>query len=479
MNQNKLPLSLFLWLLRRYTGVSLICFIGYGTILWIITEFTNFIPKEFFFVTFFFLFIFGFLGSIFIFIFILFLFLKPLAIAFQKIEYLAQLSFSDSSPSTMPHQEMREEDPDDIFELNKNLHSIYKNIKDTNVKLLREKADLKAITESVSDAIIAVDTLQKVIFTNPQSKKLFTTASDESQNSIYLSELIRTPEIINNCKKCLATGEPTNFELNLKVGEHKQDRLFEINITPLTHSKNEIEGAVIVFFDITEIRNTEKSHIDFVSNVSHELKTPLTSIQGFVETMQSDLKEKKYNSIENFLNIVNRNVARLIELIDDLLSLSHIDSISALDKQEVSTREVTTVACETIPTKNHHVNFTFKVDTVLASRQWLEQIIYNLVNNAVKYTPAGSNINVIWEKHPHFILLTIKDDGEGIPLQHQSRIFERFYRVQEDRSRDKKGGGTGIGLSIVKQAMEKHGGNVYLTSRRRGKGAKFTCTFPR
>lgn len=300
MNQNKLPLSLFLWLLRRYTGVSLICFIGYGTILWIITEFTNFIPKEFFFVTFFFLFIFGFLGSIFIFIFILFLFLKPLAIAFQKIEYLAQLSFSDSSPSTMPHQEMREEDPDDIFELNKNLHSIYKNIKDTNVKLLREKADLKAITESVSDAIIAVDTLQKVIFTNPQSKKLFTTASDESQNSIYLSELIRTPEIINNCKKCLATGEPTNFELNLKVGEHKQDRLFEINITPLTHSKNEIEGAVIVFFDITEIRNTEKSHIDFVSNVSHELKTPLTSIQGFVETMQSDLKEKNITALKIF-----------------------------------------------------------------------------------------------------------------------------------------------------------------------------------
>ena len=164
-------------------------------------------------------------------------------------------------------------------------------------------------------------------------------------------------------------------------------------------------------------------------------------------------------------------------LIDDLLSLSHIDSISNLDKQEVSTREITAVACETIPTQNHHVNFTFKADTVLASRQWLEQIIYNLVNNAVKYTPSGSNIDVIWEKHPHFILLTIKDDGEGIPLQHQNRIFERFYRVQEDRSRDK--GGTGIGLSIVKQVMEKHGGNVYLTSRRRGKGAKFTCTFPR
>ena len=104
-------------------------------------------------------------------------------------------------------------------------------------------------------------------------------------------------------------------------------------------------------------------------------------------------------------------------------------------------------------------------------------MLYNLVNNAVKYTPPQSQIDILWEKHPHFVLLTVKDNGEGIPLQHQHRIFERFYRIEEDRSREK--GGTGIGLAIVAQVMEKHGGNVYLTSRRRGKGAKFTCTFPR
>ena len=312
MNQNKLPVSLFLWLLKRYTGISLACFTGYGISLWILTEFTNFIPKDFFFVTFFFIFIFGFLGSIFIFIFILFLFLKPLSLAFQKIEHLAQFSFSNSDPTPLLNSDRAEHLPEDIFELHKNINSIYSNIINTNTKLLKEKAELKAITDSVSDAILAVDKLQKVIFINPQSKKIFTVP--ESQNSIYLSEIIRAPEIINNCKKCLATGELTNFELNLSIGEHKQSRLFEISITPLIHTKEkEIEGAIIVFFDITKIRNTEKSHIDFVSNVSHELKTPLTSIRGFVETMQDDLKDKKYNSIENFLNIVSRNVNRLID----------------------------------------------------------------------------------------------------------------------------------------------------------------------
>ena len=159
------------------------------------------------------------------------------------------------------------------------------------------------------------------------------------------------------------------------------------------------------------------------------------------------------------------------------MSLSSIDAELTLKKQEINTQEVTALVCETIKVDHHKINYTFQVDNVLADRKWLEQVLLNLVTNAVKYTPKGSTIDIIWEKHPHFILLTVKDDGEGIPLQHQNRIFERFYRVDADRSREK--GGTGIGLAIVKQVMEKHGGHVYLTSRRRGKGARFTCSFPR
>lgn len=477
MSYSKFSLSLSLWILKKYAWVSGVFFIFYALILWSLSYFTDFITTDVFLVVLAFLFLVS-IVSVGALTFVLLTVLKPFSDSVKKIEYLAKHS-SDEILSTGVHliteNQITDNEPVEFSDLNKNLNFIYNNIREKSLNLIREKAELKAITDAVSDAIIAVDNSQKIIFSNPQSNNLF--CIQDLQNTLLLKDIIQSHEILNSCSRCLSSGSLSNLELTLSVGEHQQDRVFEITISPLIHTEDHIGGAIIVFFDVTEIKNTEKSHIDFVSNVSHELKTPLTAIKGFVETMVNDLGSKKYDQIQNFLAIVNRNVTRLIYLIDDLLSLSHIDSISNLDKQEVPTREVTAVACETIEKDTHHFHYTFKADTVLASRQWLEQVLYNLVGNAVKYTPAGSNIEVIWEKHPHFVLLTVKDDGEGIPLQHQSRIFERFYRVDEGRSRDK--GGTGVGLAIVNQVMEKHGGHIYLTSRRRGKGAKFTCTFPR
>ncbi len=473
----KFPFSLLIWVLKKYSLISLAGFIVYSLFLWFVTK-TIFpvIPKEFLFYFTILLLLLGFILCLSLGILATFLYLKPLMTVIQKIERIAHISNPDNtstSQSTLFKHIETSQTPGEFYDLNKNLDLIYKNIKQTSVHLIREKAELEAIAASVSDAIIAIDSHKTIIFSNPQSKNLFPMI--EPQNPIQ--EVVNNKEILENLEKCLTLGSTFNWDLTLNIGEYQAPRIFNISISPLVHIQSQVNGAVIVFFDKTEIKNTEKSHIDFVSNVSHELKTPLTSIKGFLETMYADLEEKKYDQINNFLNIVSKNVARLIELIDDLLSLSHIDSISHLNKQEVNTREITAVACETIPMSNHKMNYIFKADTVLASRQWLEQVLYNLVHNAVKYTPADSEIDVIWEKHPHFILLTVKDNGEGIPLRHQHRIFERFYRVDEDRSREK--GGTGIGLAIVKQVMEKHGGHVYLTSRRRGKGAKLTCTFPR
>lgn len=472
----KFPLSLFIWILKKYSLVSLAGFIVYSILLWFITKtITPAIPKEFLFYFILLLLLLGFILSLSLGVIVIFLYLKPLSAVIQKIEYIAHISHPENASTNGRSSLFKNtaQTPGDFYELNKNLDLIYKNIKQTSSHLIHEKAELEAIAAAVSDAIIAIDSDKKIIFSNPQSKNLFPMI--ESKTSIQ--DITANKEILENLEKCLSSETASNRDITLNIGEYKAPRIFEISISPLAPTQNRLNGAVIVFFDKTEIKNTEKSHIDFVSNVSHELKTPLTSIKGFLETMHTDLGDKKYDQIHNFLNIVSKNVARLIDLIDDLLSLSHIDSISLLNKQEVNTREITTVACETIPMDRHKINYIFKADTVLASRQWLEQVLYNLVYNAVKYTPSGSQIDVIWEKHPHFILLTVKDNGEGIPLQHQHRIFERFYRVEEDRSREK--GGTGIGLAIVKQVMEKHGGHVYLTSRRRGKGAKLTCTFPR
>ncbi|MDE0152107.1 MAG: ATP-binding protein [Bdellovibrionales bacterium] len=473
----KFPLSLLIWTLKKYSIVSLAGLVVYSLLLWFITKtIIPSIPKEFLFYFIILLLLLGFILSLSIGVLTIFSYLKPLSLMIQKIEHIAHISSLDNTPkkqNSFLKNIQKHHTPGDFYELNKNLDLIYKNIKQTSVHLTHEKAELEAIAAAVSDAIIAIDSHKKIIFSNPQSKNLFPMV--EPQASIQ--DVISNKEVLENLEKCLTSGSTFNRDLTLNIGEYKAPRIFEVSISPLVHIQSQLNGAVIVFFDKTEIKNTERSHIDFVSNVSHELKTPLTSIKGFLETMQTDLEEKKYDQIHNFLNIVSKNVARLMDLIDDLLSLSHIDSISLLDKQEVNTREITAVACETIPMDKHRVNYIYKADTVSASRQWLEQVLYNLVHNAVKYTPPGSTIDVIWEKHPHFILLTVKDNGEGIPLRHQHRIFERFYRVEEDRSREK--GGTGIGLAIVKQVMEKHGGHVYLTSRRRGKGAKLTCTFPR
>ena len=471
----KFPLSLFIWILKKYFLVSLIGFIVYAVLLWFTTKtIVPLIPKDFLFYFILLLLLLGFILSLSAGILSVLLYLKPLSAIMQKIEYIAQTSnLENTSINSADFFKNTIPTPGDFYELNKHLNLIYKNIKQTSSHLIREKAELEAIAAAVSDAIIAIDSDKKIIFSNPQSKNLFPMI----ESKISIQGIMTNTKILENLEKCLSSGTASNQDITLNIGEYKAPRIFEISISPLLHIQSRINGAVIVFFDKTEIKNTEKSHIDFVSNVSHELKTPLTSIKGFLETMHTDLGDKKYDQIHNFLNIVSKNVARLIDLIDDLLSLSHIDSISLLNKQEVNTREITAVACETISMDKHKINYIFKADTVLASRQWLEQVLYNLVHNAVKYTPSGSQIDVIWEKHPHFILLTVKDNGEGIPLQHQHRIFERFYRVEEDRSREK--GGTGIGLAIVKQVMEKHGGHVYLTSRRRGKGAKLTCTFPR
>jgi len=473
----KFPFSLLIWILKKYSLISLAGFIIYSLLVWFITKtITPIIPKEFLFYFILLLLLSGFILSLSIGIFAVFLYLKPLSTVMQKIEYIAHTSKLENTSAdqiTFFENIKNRQAPGDFYELNKNLDLIYKNIRQTSVHLTHEKAELEAIAAAVSYAIIAIDSYKKIIFSNPQSKNLFPMTKPQA----YIQDVISNKEILENLEKCLKLGSVFNQDFTLNIGEYKAPRIFEISISPLVHIQSQLNGAVIVFFDKTEIKNTERSHIDFVSNVSHELKTPLTSIKGFLETMQTDLGEKKYDQIYNFLNIVSKNVARLIDLIDDLLSLSHIDSISHLSKQEVNTREITAVACETIPMDKHKVNYIYKADTVLASRQWLEQVLYNLVHNAIKYTPPGSTIDIIWEKHPHFILLTVKDNGEGIPLRHQHRIFERFYRVEEDRSREK--GGTGIGLAIVKQVMEKHGGHVYLTSRRRGKGAKLTCTFPR
>jgi two-component system phosphate regulon sensor histidine kinase PhoR len=234
---------------------------------------------------------------------------------------------------------------------------------------------------------------------------------------------------------------------------------------------------------VTELKRAENIRIEFVANVSHELRTPLTAIKGYTDTLREDVGHGRYDAAGKFLEVISRNVDRLMSLIGDLLDLSSLESHDGkeLQKSTINTREITERVVAHLESrraeKRHTIETRFTVEAVDADPKRLEQVLVNLIENAVKYVPASGKIVVSWESgEQNSVLLKVSDNGPGIPVEHHSRLFERFYRVDPGRSRDS--GGTGLGLAIVKHIMQRHGGSVWISSEM-GKGTTFICRFPR
>jgi two-component system phosphate regulon sensor histidine kinase PhoR len=219
--------------------------------------------------------------------------------------------------------------------------------------------------------------------------------------------------------------------------------------------------------------------IDFVANVSHELRTPLTSIKGYAETIQSDLVSNRKIEKE-FLEIILRNSNRLMNLMEDLLDLSSIESSHQIQKELISTEDLTTKIVSNlqkkIEEKKHKVVCVYNAKSVYADIQRTEQVLVNLLDNAIKYSLEKGTIEIIWDEEENFTVLKVKDSGSGIAFEHQTRLFERFYRVDKARSREQ--GGTGLGLAIVKHIMLRHNGSVSVESIP-NQGATFICRFPK
>ncbi len=234
---------------------------------------------------------------------------------------------------------------------------------------------------------------------------------------------------------------------------------------------------------IAALKKAEKMRIDFVANVSHELRTPLTSIKGYAETLLQDL-EQGHAPDPQFLKIILKNSDRLLALINDLLDLSAIESgADELHPAHLEINEITSHALHVLQLGADKKNTILKKEIltpiVFADPKRVEQVITNLVDNAIKYCPNGSTITVQWSEdhdpaHPAVVLKVI-DNGPGIAEKYLDRLFERFYRLDKSRSRDK--GGTGLGLSIVKHVMQRHNGSVTVESTI-GTGTTFICRFP-
>ena len=227
-----------------------------------------------------------------------------------------------------------------------------------------------------------------------------------------------------------------------------------------------------------EMYFSEKQRLDFVASVSHELRTPLTSIKGYAEAIALDLQGQRTQKLPSYVNIIQKNADRLLDLSADLLSLGKIES-AQLKKHQCSVHSISTDTLHRLEgerqAKGHVIDVKIESDHVCGDERMVSQVLGNLLENAIRYLPPMGQIRILWKPEPAGVLLSVRDNGPGITAEHHEHLFDRFYRVDSGRSREE--GGTGLGLSLVKQIMLKHNGKVWLESRP-GEGAEFHCFFP-
>jgi two-component system phosphate regulon sensor histidine kinase PhoR len=347
--------------------------------------------------------------------------------------------------------------------------------------LSTEREQLSTLMAAISDAILAVDADGKPLFFNSRFALLFFDKELRDRQP-YLSEIFRTPEVLDAYQLALGSGSAQSVSVPLYIRGETVPHYFSLSVAPLRLDLGPVYGAVGIFHDVTELKRAENIRIDFVANVSHELRTPLTAIKGYTDTLREDVAKNQFDSSKAFLDIIARNVERLMRLIEDLLDLSSLESSesqgriarTSVDVKELTSRVVAQLESRRSD-KKHSVEVIYNTPSVYADSSRLEQVLVNLLENAIKYIPSEGKIKIVWEPAPDAVLLRVLDNGPGIPAEHHSRLFERFYRVDKGRSRDM--GGTGLGLAIVKHVMQRHGGSVWIKSES-GQGTEFVCQFP-
>lgn len=361
-----------------------------------------------------------------------------------------------------------------------------------------EKSRLEAVLTSITEGILVTDETGRVSMANRAFVRLFGIAHDLVGRMPI--ELVRQRDVQEAIEQTLKSGEVVYLDLMVSEG---LERYLDVHVAPILQD-DVCVGSVSVFFDITELRRLERIRKDFVANVSHELRTPLTTIKGCAATLADGALDDKV-AAKRFVDMINNHADRLHHLVEDILDLSRMESGTLAVEPEVClVQGLVQGALEQVKTQAAEKNIAIQIDLedslqVSCDYKLIEQALVNLLDNAVKYTPEGGVVCVIAN---HFvqegmgradrknvpdldradhegakkrIAIEVKDTGLGIPLASMSRVFERFYRVDQARSRAI--GGTGLGLSIVRHIMEAHGERVYVESEQ-GQGSTFGLTLP-
>lgn len=350
-----------------------------------------------------------------------------------------------------------------------------KNMKEINA----QNSKMSAILTSLVNVVIAVDRDMRVMFMNREAEKLFGINEDEAQGH-YVLEVFRNSALLDQAKDLLKAREHIKTEIEIHDRTQRSYHVYANPILDFTANPQNI-GVVMVFQDVTEIRRLENMRKDFVANVSHELKTPLTSIKGFVETLKNGAVDNPVVR-DRFLDIIEVEAMRLTHLINDLLVLSDIEKRNDKGYQEAValdklTEEVMIMLSESAKKKS--IALTYNRDESLpklfGNPNWLKQMMINIVDNAIKYTQENGQVQVSLEHSDKHVMIRVQDNGIGIASEHIDRLFERFYRVDKARSRNE--GGTGLGLAIVKHIVLSFNGEIEVKSELE-QGTEFIIRLP-
>jgi two-component system phosphate regulon sensor histidine kinase PhoR len=337
------------------------------------------------------------------------------------------------------------------------------------------KAQQQVLFNSMLEGLLLLDRNRRIYLANRAFKNLFGLKTELRGKTIM--EALRIHELAALVERVESDGQVFDYELKLP---ELSERWLQVNAAAISNSAGEREGTILVFHDLTRLKQLERTREEFVANVSHELRTPLSLIKGYVETLLDGARNDP-EVAERFLKIIERNASRLDLLIQDLLAISALESGRVtLNLQSVPLRPLTEKVLTDLKTRTDAKGVKLVNDlpelTAMADANRLEQVLANLVDNAIKYGRADGTVTVGGQKaDADKIEIYVQDDGPGIPPESLDRVFERFYRVDKARSREQ--GGTGLGLSIVKHIVQTHGGKVWVKSES-GQGATFFFTLP-
>ena len=382
----------------------------------------------------------------------------------QLREFASRAAAGDFTPVPRDHGN------DALAELAAALGGTVAQLGQTIRSLTDERNRSAAILSSMVEGVAVVGSDERILYCNRAFEQILELQEGSSQGR-KLVEALRQAELVSAVRQVLPGGEEVTGEV--EVGTIRR-RSFSVTAAPVQAAR--VNSAVLVLHDITELRRLERVRRDFVANVSHEFKTPLTAIQGFAETLLGGALDDKANR-RRFVEIIREHSQRLTRLTDDLLKLSRIEAGQfELELRPVNVEALVNGCVETArfkaEAKGLHINVQLQqgMPPVRGDNARLAEVLQNLVDNALQYTPSGGQIDVEAHSDDHAVIFTVADTGIGIPESDLERIFERFYRVDAARSREV--GGTGLGLSISRHIVDAHGGRIWVESAV-GQGSRF------